>query len=74
MYITNKGDESKAISLSLHPQKRPPVEATLLLEKDDENVAVYNSGKYYTPTASGNKEVADKWEKVIHTLAQSLNY
>ncbi len=33
MYITNKGDESKAISLSLHPQKRPPVEATLLLEK-----------------------------------------
>lgn len=63
MYITNKGDESKAISLSLHPQKRPPVEATLLLEKDDENMAVYNSGKYYTPTAPGNKEVADKWEK-----------
>ncbi|WP_338885745.1 type-F conjugative transfer system secretin TraK [Xenorhabdus sp. TH1] len=67
MYITNKGDESKAISLSLHPQKRPPVEATLLLTKEaNRNNPHFTNGKYYSPTSAiqgANKEKAERWEK-----------
>ncbi|WGM08392.1 type-F conjugative transfer system secretin TraK (plasmid) [Arsenophonus nasoniae] len=67
MYITNKGDESKAISLSLHPEQRPPVEATLLLAKEINTTnSNYNNSMYYSPTnasQSANREKAERWEK-----------
>ncbi|EOC0012245.1 type-F conjugative transfer system secretin TraK [Cronobacter turicensis] len=62
LYITEKGDESVAISLSLVPQKIAPVQATLMLSRKLNNASGGFSGA--TPIMYGGSETkARKWEQ-----------
>lgn len=64
LYISEKGDESVALSLSLVPQKIAPVQASLMLSRKLNN----SSATGYTQSAGnvmygGNEAKARKWEQ-----------
>lgn len=62
LYVTEKGDESVAISLSLVPQRIAPVQATLMLSRKLNNAAVTSGG--VSPMMYGGSETkAKKWEQ-----------
>ncbi|EGT5675171.1 TraK protein [Cronobacter dublinensis subsp. dublinensis] len=62
LYITEKGDESVAISLSLVPQKIAPVQATLMLSRKLNNATSSYAGA--SPIMYGGSETkARKWEQ-----------
>ncbi|HHG6930753.1 TPA: type-F conjugative transfer system secretin TraK [Klebsiella pneumoniae] len=62
LYVTEKGDESVAISLSLVPQRIAPVQATLMLSRKLNNAAAVSGG--VSPMMYGGSETkAKKWEQ-----------
>lgn len=62
LYITEKGDESVAISLSLVPQKIAPVQATLMLSRKLNN-AVGPGSDNSAIMYGGSETKAKKWEQ-----------
>ncbi|MEQ0217857.1 type-F conjugative transfer system secretin TraK [Klebsiella sp. CN_Kp114] len=61
LYVTEKGDESVAISLSLVPQRIAPVQATLMVSRKLNNAA-FTGGA--SPMMYGGSETkAKKWEQ-----------
>ena len=62
LYISEKGDESIALSLSLVPQKIAPVQATLMLSRKL-NSSPSAAGGASTAIYGGNEAKARKWEQ-----------
>lgn len=62
LYVTEKGDESVAVSLSLVPQRIAPVQASLMLSRKLNNAATSAGGM--TPIMYGGSDAkAKKWEQ-----------
>ncbi|PHM72187.1 type-F conjugative transfer system secretin TraK [Xenorhabdus sp. KJ12.1] len=61
LYISEKGNESVAISLSLIPQRIAPVQATLMLSRKLNNAVV--AGGTSPIMYGGNETKAKKWEQ-----------
>lgn len=62
LYVTEKGDESVAISLSLIPQKIAPVQATLMISRQLNN-AVRGGMNGSSVMYGGSETKAKKWEQ-----------
>lgn len=61
LYVTERGDESIAVSLSLVPQRIAPVQATLMLSRRLNNSAI--NGGTSLMTYGGSEAKAKKWEQ-----------
>lgn len=62
LYVTEKGDESVAISLSLVPQRIAPVQATLMVSRKLNNAVTGVSGGS-SVMYGGSETKAKKWEQ-----------
>ena len=64
LYISEKGDESVSISVSLVPQRIAPVQATLMLSRKLNNAGIAGGAGGISPIMYGGSEAkAKKWEQ-----------